>query len=52
MASANLEKPWRGVEATHFYILAQRFMYDQREDLAMCCALRCTEYEVGAGQQA
>merc|ERR1719408_967003 len=45
MKSAQLEKPWRGVEACHFYILAQRFLNDQREDLAMCCALRCTEYE-------
>lgn len=45
MTSSSLEKPWRGVEACHFYVLAQRFLFERREDLAMCCAVRCTEYE-------
>lgn len=45
MTNAAMDKPWRGVEGCHFYILAQRFLYEQREDLAMCCAMRCTEYE-------
>ena len=49
LRSGSLEKPWRGVEAAHFYILAQRFLYDQREDLAMCCALRCTECAAAEG---
>jgi WD repeat-containing protein 35 len=44
-SSAGLDKPWRGAEACHFFILAHKYLYSQREDLAMCCALRCTEYE-------
>jgi WD repeat-containing protein 35 len=44
-SGGGMDKPWRGAEACHFFILAHTYLYRQREDLAMGCALRCTEYE-------
>merc|ERR1712096_323478 len=44
-ASGGLDKPWRGAEACHMYLLGHRLLYEQRYDAAMCCALRCTDYE-------
>merc|ERR1719421_1981631 len=40
-----LDRPWRGVEACHVFMLAQRFLFEQRYDLAMCAALRAADYE-------
>lgn len=38
-------KSWRGAEAYHFYLLAQRQLYDGYVDAAMCTALALSEYE-------
>lgn len=40
-----LESPWHGAEAFHFWILAQRQLYDGDFEGAMRTALRLTEYE-------
>lgn len=44
-SNRSLDRPWRGVEACHVFMLAQRFLYEQRYDLAMCAALRVADYE-------
>jgi len=45
MSSGGLDKPWRGAEACHMYMTAQRFLNEGRFEPAMCAALRCSDYE-------
>lgn len=40
-----LDQPWRGAEAFHFYLLAQRQLYEGFVDAAMRTALNLREYE-------
>eukprot|EP00741_Cyanophora_paradoxa_P024440 tig00022075_g23597.t1 len=40
-----LDSPWKGAEALHFYLLAQRQLYEGYIDAAMRTALRLREYE-------
>lgn len=40
-----LESPWRGCEALHLYLLAQRQLYEGNHDQAMKTALRLSDYE-------
>eukprot|EP00735_Rhodelphis_limneticus_P010276 TRINITY_DN29_c0_g1::TRINITY_DN29_c0_g1_i1::g.14869::m.14869 TRINITY_DN29_c0_g1::TRINITY_DN29_c0_g1_i1::g.14869 ORF type:complete len:1186 (-),score=401.47,sp/A6N6J5/WDR35_RAT/54.58/0.0,Coatomer_WDAD/PF04053.9/9.8e-05,Coatomer_WDAD/PF04053.9/15,WD40/PF00400.27/9.4,WD40/PF00400.27/7,WD40/PF00400.27/31,WD40/PF00400.27/2.5e+02,WD40/PF00400.27/6.1e+03,WD40/PF00400.27/1.8e+03,eIF2A/PF08662.6/0.00014,eIF2A/PF08662.6/4.8e+02,Clathrin/PF00637.15/2.1e+02,Clathrin/PF00637.15/9.7,Clathrin/PF00637.15/0.0027 len=40
-----LESPWRGCEAYHFFLVAQRQLYEGFHDAAMKTALRLTEYD-------
>lgn len=40
-----LESPWRGCEAYHVYLLAQRQLYDGNQEAAMRTAIRLSEYE-------
>jgi len=41
-----LNNPWRGAEAWHFYILAQRQLYNGEYKAALKSALRAAEYEL------
>ena len=41
-----LNNPWRGAEAWHFYILAQRQLYSGNHKAALKSALRAAEYEL------
>ena len=41
-----LNNPWRGAEAWHFYILAQRQLYAGQYKAALKSALRASEYEL------
>ena len=41
----NLDNPWHGAEAFHFFLLAQRQLYGGAVELAMKTALRLAEYE-------
>jgi len=41
-----LNNPWRGAEAWHFYILAQRQLYNGEYKPALKSALRASEYEL------
>lgn len=40
-----LESPWRGCEAFHIYLLAQRQLYEGQHEQAMKTSLRLAEYE-------
>eukprot|EP00434_Breviolum_minutum_P016125 symbB.v1.2.014211.t2/scaffold1027.1/size171366/13 len=40
-----LESPWRGCEAFHIYLLAQRQLYEGQNEQAMKTSLRLAEYE-------
>uniref|UniRef100_A0A7S2LS93 Anaphase-promoting complex subunit 4 WD40 domain-containing protein n=1 Tax=Zooxanthella nutricula TaxID=1333877 RepID=A0A7S2LS93_9DINO len=40
-----LESPWRGCEAFHLYLLAQRQLYDGHLEKSMKTALRLADYE-------
>jgi WD repeat-containing protein 35 len=40
-----LESPWRGCEAYHLYLLAQKQLYDGQYEAAMKTALRLADYE-------
>jgi WD repeat-containing protein 35 len=40
-----LTNPWRGAEAWHFYIMAQKQLYSGQFKPALKTALRVTEYE-------
>lgn len=40
-----LESPWRGCEAYHFYLLAQRQLYEGHYEAAMKTAVRLSDYE-------
>jgi WD repeat-containing protein 35 len=40
-----LEAPWRGCEAYHLYLLAQRQLYESHFEAAMKTALRLADYE-------
>merc|ERR1719221_407095 len=40
-----LEAPWRGAEAYHLYLLAQRQLYESHFEAAMKTALRLADYE-------
>lgn len=40
-----LESPWRGCEAFHIYLLAQRQLYEGQHEQAMKTSLRLSEYE-------
>eukprot|EP00928_Gymnodinium_smaydae_P071095 TRINITY_DN54772_c0_g1_i1.p1 TRINITY_DN54772_c0_g1~~TRINITY_DN54772_c0_g1_i1.p1 ORF type:complete len:1239 (-),score=345.63 TRINITY_DN54772_c0_g1_i1:123-3839(-) len=40
-----LESPWRGCEAYHLYLLAQRQLYDHLYEQAVRTALRLADYE-------
>lgn len=40
-----LESPWRGCEAFHLYLLAQRQLYEGSYEAAMRTALRLADYE-------
>jgi WD repeat-containing protein 35 len=40
-----LDSAWRGAEAYHFYILAQRQLYEGLIELSMRTAIRCSEFE-------
>jgi WD repeat-containing protein 35 len=40
-----LDNAWRGAEAMHFFLLAQRQMYDHQIDAAMRTAIRCKDFE-------
>ncbi|CAK8696266.1 unnamed protein product [Clavelina lepadiformis] len=40
-----IDQAWRGAEAYHYYILAQRQLYDGYVDSAMCTAENLTDYE-------
>jgi WD repeat-containing protein 35 len=44
-----LTNPWRGAEAWHFYLLAQRQLYSQNFKAALKTAIRATEYELELG---
>jgi len=41
----NLENPWKGAEAYHYFLLAQRQLYAGKADAALRTALRLLEYE-------
>lgn len=41
-----LNNPWRGAEAWHFYLLAQRQLYSREYKYAMKTSLRLAEYEL------
>lgn len=41
-----LNNPWRGAEAWHFYLLAQRQLYNGEYKYAMKSSLRLAEYEL------
>ncbi len=41
-----LTNPWRGAEAWHFYMLAQKQLYDGQYKEALKTAIRTTEYEL------
>ncbi|CAN8003269.1 unnamed protein product [Ixodes pacificus] len=43
--SRPMDQPWRGAEAFHFYILAQRQLYEGFMDAAMRTALNLRDYE-------
>jgi WD repeat-containing protein 35 len=40
-----LESPWRGCEAFHLYLLAQRQLYENKKEEAARTALRLADYE-------
>mmetsp|Transcript_20542 Transcript_20542/g.58181 ORF Transcript_20542/g.58181 Transcript_20542/m.58181 type:complete len:1228 (-) Transcript_20542:92-3775(-) len=40
-----LESPWRGAEAYHLYLVAQRQLYEGHNEQAMKTALRLADYE-------
>jgi len=40
-----LESPWRGCEAFHIYLIAQRQLYEGQYEQAMKTALRLSDYE-------
>jgi WD repeat-containing protein 35 len=40
-----LDSAWRGAEAYHYYILAQRQLYEGLIELSMRTAIRCSEFE-------
>jgi len=44
-----LTNPWRGAEAWHFYLLAQRQLYANNFRAALKTAIRATEYELELG---
>lgn len=41
----SIDQPWRGAEAFHFYLLAQKQLYEGYMDAAMKTALHLREYE-------
>jgi WD repeat-containing protein 35 len=43
--SKSLERPWHGAEGVHFYMLAQRQLYDGEIEAAMITAVRCGQYD-------
>jgi WD repeat-containing protein 35 len=43
--SKNLDAPWKGAEALHFYLLAHRQLYDGNVDAAMRTSIRLADYE-------
>jgi WD repeat-containing protein 35 len=45
MSDKALESPWRGCEAYHLYLLAQRQLYEGAYEAAMKTALRLSDYE-------
>jgi WD repeat-containing protein 35 len=40
-----VDSAWRGAEAYHYYILAQRQLYEGLIELSMRTAIRCSEFE-------
>ncbi|CAM9413512.1 unnamed protein product, partial [Phaeothamnion confervicola] len=40
-----MDAAWRGAEAYHFYMLAQRQLHAGEADTAMLTAIRCSEFE-------
>ncbi|KAJ3365210.1 WD repeat-containing protein 35 [Kappamyces sp. JEL0680] len=44
-AAISLEKPWRGAEAYHFYLLAQKQFYSGELDAAVVTASHLRDYE-------
>jgi len=45
MSDKSLDNPWRGAEAYHFYLMAQRQLYDGEYESALKTAIRLQEYE-------
>ena len=45
MSDKTLDNPWRGAEAYHFYLLAQRQLYEADYFSALRTSLRLAEYE-------
>jgi len=45
-SSRALDKCWEGAESVHFFLLAQRLLYNGDCDNAMRCALKCAEYDI------
>jgi WD repeat-containing protein 35 len=45
MSDKTLDNPWRGAEAYHFYLMAQRQLYDGEYEEALKTAIRLQEYE-------
>eukprot|EP00611_Tribonema_gayanum_P003293 TRINITY_DN12557_c0_g2_i1.p1 TRINITY_DN12557_c0_g2~~TRINITY_DN12557_c0_g2_i1.p1 ORF type:complete len:1278 (+),score=471.21 TRINITY_DN12557_c0_g2_i1:111-3836(+) len=44
-AARVLDSAWRGAEAYHYYMLAQRQLYQGQTEAAMRTAIRCCEFE-------
>jgi len=45
MSDKTLDNPWRGAEAYHFYLMAQRQLYEGDYEAALKTSLRLSEYE-------
>lgn len=45
MSDKTLDNPWRGAEAFHFFLMAQRQLYQGQYDYALRTSLRLCEYE-------
>ena len=45
MSDKTLDNPWRGAEAYHFFLLAQRQLYEGDYESALKTCLRLSEYE-------
>ncbi|CAM9429621.1 unnamed protein product, partial [Laminaria digitata] len=45
LANQVLDSAWRGAEAYHYYMLAQRQLYNGKAGRAVRTAIRCAEFE-------